>query len=87
MDTIDVKICAGYSCSQKLSAYIKVRLESDIDFYRYDTDRISVDFCPCQGRCKEWPIVVFDSDVHTHQNPVKSSQLLQKKLSRIQSSQ
>jgi hypothetical protein len=55
MQSINVKICAGLSCSDRHSEYIKKRLEADKEFYQYN-------------------------DIQIYQNPVKSSELLRKKV-------
>lgn len=79
MSVINVKVCGGRSCSEHFSEFIKKRLEADRDFYAYGDD-VEIETCLCQGRCKEWPTVVFGSDVQIYQNPVKSSEILRKKV-------
>lgn len=58
---------------------VKKRLESDTEFYGYGND-VDIEECMCQGRCKEWPTVVYGNDVQTYQNPVKASEVLRKKV-------
>lgn len=80
MQSINVKICTGISCSDRHSEYIQKRLEADKEFYHYTEDEVITDTCLCQWRCKEWPIVVYGNDIQIYQNPVKSSELLRKKI-------
>jgi (2Fe-2S) ferredoxin len=80
MQTINVKVCTGRSCTERQSNYIKTRLDADREFYGYSEDEVIVETCMCQGRCKEGPTVVFGADVQIWQNPVKASELLRKKV-------
>ena len=79
MSLLTVRICTGRACSERYSAFIEKRLDADRAFYHYDED-VELENCLCQGRCKEWPTVVFGSDVHVGQNPVKSSEILRRKV-------
>lgn len=79
MSLITVRVCGGRSCSERNSKYILTRLEADNEFYGYGDD-VSLESCLCQWRCKEWPTVSFGNDVQIYQNPVKSSELLRKKV-------
>ncbi len=79
MSLITVSICKGRSCVDRGSEYIEKRLSADKDFYIYNDD-VEVTACTCQGRCKEWPIVIYGNDVQAYQNPVKSSEMLRKKI-------
>lgn len=53
---------------------------ADKEFFHYTDDDVSIEKCLCQGRCQEWPTVVFNNDVQVHHNPVKASEMLKKKL-------
>lgn len=79
MSLLTVRVCTGNSCSERNSKYIITRLEWDKEFYGYGED-VHVESCLCQGRCKEWPTVSFDNDIQIYQNPVKSSDILRKKV-------
>ncbi len=79
MSELVVKVCTGRACSDRHSPYIEKRLRADVDFYGYGSD-VVIETCLCQGRCKEGPTVVFQNDVQTYQNPVKSSEILRKKV-------
>jgi hypothetical protein len=35
MQTINVKVCTGRSCTERQSTYIKTRLDADREFYNY----------------------------------------------------
>jgi (2Fe-2S) ferredoxin len=52
---------------------------ADRDFYAYPVELVIED-CLCQGRCKEGPTVVFDSDVQVRMNPIKASEMLRRKV-------
>ena len=80
MQTINVKVCTGRSCSERQSGYINTRLDADREFYGYWDDEVVIETCMCQGRCKEGPTVVFGADIQIWQNPVKASELLRKKV-------
>lgn len=80
MSLINVKICKGRSCTDRWSEYIEKRLIADREFYRYSDEEVAIESCLCQDKCKEWPVVVFNNDVQTHHNPVKSSEMLKKKV-------
>jgi (2Fe-2S) ferredoxin len=80
MQTINVKVCTGRSCTERQSTYIQTRLNADREFYGYSDDEVVIETCMCQGRCKEGPTVVFGADIQIWQNPVKASELLRKKV-------
>jgi NADH:ubiquinone oxidoreductase subunit E len=79
MSLITVKVCTGRSCTERNSKYIINRLEGDTVFYGYGDD-VAIEPCMCQGRCKEGPTVAFGNDIQIYQNPVKTSELLRKKV-------
>jgi NADH:ubiquinone oxidoreductase subunit E len=79
MTPITVKICKWRACTERFSPFIEKRLLADKDFYSYPADVIIED-CLCQGRCKEWPTVVYDTDVQTYMNPIKASEMLRRKV-------
>ncbi len=74
-----IKVCTGKSCSERFSNFIMTRLEGDKAFYSYP-EELTFETCLCQGRCKEWPTVVYDNDVQVGQNPVKASEILRRKV-------
>ncbi|MBP9779850.1 NAD(P)H-dependent oxidoreductase subunit E [Candidatus Gracilibacteria bacterium] len=74
-----VKVCTGRSCTERHSNYILTRLQADREFYHFP-EELTIESCLCQGKCKEGPTVVYDNDVQVGQNPVKSSELLRKKV-------
>jgi len=77
-----IKVCTGRACTERHSQYIEKRLFADREFYHFEDD-VSIEQCLCQWRCKEWPTVVFWNDVQVGQNPVKSSEMLVKKIAEI----
>lgn len=79
MSLLTVKICTGHSCSERYSPFIQKRLEWDAEFYAYGDD-VTIETCMCQWRCKEWPTVVYGTDLQVGQNPVKASEILRKKV-------
>ena len=79
MSVLTVKICKGRSCTERFSPFIEKRLLGDRDFYSYP-EALVIEDCLCQGRCKEGPTVVFDSDVQTYMNPIKASEMLRRKV-------
>ncbi len=79
MSFLTVRVCTGRSCSERYSSFIQKRLEGDREFYWYGDD-VEIESCMCQWRCKEWPTVSYDNDLHFGQNPVKASEILRKKV-------
>ncbi len=73
-----IKVCHGKTCSEKFSKYILARLEADKDFYGYEN--ISIEKGICMGKCDFWPNVNIDWEIFSAQNPVKSSEILKKKV-------
>lgn len=74
-----IKVCTGKRCSEKFSWYIIKRLEADKKFYHYD-ENIKIEPSACMGRCENWPNVNFGDEVIGQQNPIKSSEILRKKI-------
>ncbi len=82
MSSFIVKICKWRSCSERHADYIEKRVLADIDFYNYG-DLVTIESCMCQGRCKEGPTVGFWNDIQVGQNPIKTSEILKKKVAEI----
>lgn len=78
METI-IHVCTGKSCSEKFSKYILSRLESDKKFYNY-SEKIEIKEHICMWKCKEWPNIKINSEIFLSQNPIKSSEILKKKV-------
>lgn len=74
-----IKVCTGKRCSEKFSWYIIARLKADKKFYNYD-ENIRIESSLCMGRCESWPNVNFDGEIIGWQNPIKSSEILRKKI-------
>lgn len=57
-----IKICLGYSCSQKFAS----------DLYKYakenaeGKDAIVVEKCNCQGNCELGPNIIVDDEIKNH---------------------
>ncbi len=83
MSQLTIKVCKWRSCSERFSDFIEKRLISDTEFYHFSDDIASIESCLCQGRCKEWPVVVFNNDVQVAHNPVRSSEMMRKKVDEI----
>lgn len=74
-----VKICHGKSCSERFSKYILTRLEADKEFYKYG-ENVKIETSLCMGRCNFWPNINIDGEIISGQNPIKSSEILKKKV-------
>lgn len=73
-----VQVCTGKSCTDRFSPYIESRLQNDKKMYNFET--LMIENCPCQWRCKEGPVVVFDGKIEVHMNGIKASKMLVDKL-------
>ena len=76
-----VKVCTWKTCSERWSEYIIKRLENDKEFF--DLDDLEIESSPCMWWCKEWPNIVIWNEKFKKMNPLKTSDLLFKKLKEI----
>lgn len=76
---IIVKVCCWKTCSQKWSQYIIKRLEGDKKFYNYKNE-IIIEKTQCMWNCEKAINVIIDNEKYENQNPIKSSEILYKKI-------
>lgn len=73
-----IKVCTWKMCSERFSEYIISRIENDKE--RFNLKDIEIEKTPCMWNCKQWPNIVIDNDKHARMNPLKTSDLIFKKL-------
>jgi len=70
-----IKVCTGKSCTERFSPYILGRLLAEKA--KYDKEnKVVLEECGCQGRCKTGPVVVVDGVISDRMDPVKASVLV-----------
>ncbi|MDD5770102.1 MAG: (2Fe-2S) ferredoxin domain-containing protein [Candidatus Gracilibacteria bacterium] len=69
-----IQVCTGKSCKLKFSEYIIKRISQDKE--KFNLHNITLETCPCQGRCKEGPIVLVDGKAEIYSDPIKISKMI-----------
>lgn len=73
------KVCTGKACKARFSEYILTRIRNDQT--KFDPEKkTTIEECTCLGRCTEGPNIMIDKELLTRMNPIKASELLQKKI-------
>jgi NADH:ubiquinone oxidoreductase subunit E len=72
-----VKVCMWNNCKSRFSEYILARLENDKNFN--DLKNLEVEACTCLWVCEQWPAIEIDHKIETRQNPLKASEIVNKK--------
>ncbi len=75
---MEVKVCTWKMCSERWSEYILKRLENDKK--TFNLDKLDIQTSLCMWWCKQWPNVVIWNEKFDRMNPLKTSDLLFKKL-------
>ena len=73
-----IKICTWKICSGRFSEYIIDRIKNDKN--RFNLKNVEIEEMACTWKCKDWPNVIIDNEVFSRMNPLKTSELLFKKL-------
>lgn len=74
-----INVCTGKRCGDRHSKYILARLEREKEVWAF-WDRVQIESCTCQGRCDQWPTVLFDKELLVGMNPIKASEQFLKRL-------
>ena len=69
---MEVRVCDGKVCRERLSKFVMKRLESDVEKFGFGND-VNLEFCGCVGRCKKGPNVVIDGAICENMDPVRAS--------------
>lgn len=73
-----IQVCQWKNCREKQSKYILERIKRDITFFGWK-ETIDMQECLCLWNCKNAPNVLIDEKREEKMNPVKISEILQKK--------
>lgn len=73
-----IMICTWTICSERFSSYIIDRIKNDK--HRFNLNTVEIVESPCLWNCKRWPNIQIDKEKFSSMNPLKTSNLMFKKL-------
>lgn len=73
-----IKVCVWWKCLDNFSEYIVLRLKNDKK--RFNLKNVEIEEVGCMWKCNEWPNLSIWKEIFTRLNPLKASEILNKKL-------
>lgn len=73
-----IKVCCWSTCKSRFSEYILKRLENDKT--KLELENLVIEKISCMWKCEDWPNISINWNIFSKQNPIKTSQLVLKKL-------